>query len=427
MPDLQYCPAFKPGLAFFPSPGLDPAAQAALAGLDGERETEALIQGVLAAHGFWAAAEARYALRICELGTKLDYAVLHEGARIAWLCPLNGDFQLQRGRTGGRLSRFACLRRDGRALVCESPLAGVRVEFEPAAAAGLSGLLSGDGEDPVVRLLGEAGLLETEGENRPPAEFWEFHDLLFHGASRRHAGRRVGATFRFQGRLESPPAVKPPLSPQGIPLNKPTSKETETGFQDVLERRRSRREPGPRPITLAKLGEFLYRSVAIRQRFAGGPQELLLRPYPSGGAIHELEFYIAVHQCEGLETGLYHYHAEEHALYRLRSDEGRLRELIGTALISWGGAYPTPNLFVTIAARLPRLAWKYEGMAYRIILLNAGAALQTMYLVATAMGLAPCAVGNGDPGLFRALTGIDPMEETSVAEFALSSAAPGGC
>lgn len=58
---------------------------------------------------------------------------------------------------------------------------------------------------------------------------------------------------------------------------------------------------------------------------------------------------------------------------------------------------------------------------YRIALINAGAAVQTMYLVATAMGLAPCAVGNGDPARFAAITGLNPMEETSIAEFVLST------
>jgi SagB-type dehydrogenase family enzyme len=426
MPELQYCPMFKPGLAFLPSPGLHPAAQAAMAGLNGERQAEAVLQDVLAEHGFWVAAEARYALQVCALWNHLDYAVLSGGAKIARLCPLNGSFQWQRGRTGAGLSRFAYLRRDNGVLVFESPLAGARVELEPGAAASLGALLAGNPEDPVFGLLGEAGFLESEWENRPPAEFWEFHDLLFHGASRRGSGRPVGATWRFQGRLESPPAVKQPLSTHAIPLSKPARLDADPGFQDVLERRRSIREPDSRPIALAQLSEFLYRSVAIRQRFGGGDQELLLRPYPSGGAIHELEFYIAVHRCEGLDAGFYHYHAEEHALYRLPSEESHVSTMIGTALLSWGGKYPTPNLFFTIAARLPRLAWKYQSMAYRITLLNAGTALQTMYLAATAMGLAPCAVGNGDPALFRALTGIDPMEETSVAEFALSSAAAGG-
>ena len=46
--------------------------------------------------------------------------------------------------------------------------------------------------------------------------------------------------------------------------------------------------------------------------------------------------------------------------------------------------------------------------------------MQTLYLVATALGLAPCANGTGDSALFEALTGLSPFEETAIAEFALS-------
>jgi hypothetical protein len=44
-----------------------------------------------------------------------------------------------------------------------------------------------------------------------------------------------------------------------------------------------------------------------------------------------------------------------------------------------------------------------------------------MYLVATAMNLAPCALGAGDPELFARLIGSDFHEETSVGEFLLGS------
>lgn len=295
------------------------------------------------------------------------------------------------------------------------------------AALALGALCSAALQDPLVRLLGETGFLESPQENQPPAAYWEFHDLLFHNASRHGAGRTVGATWRFQGRVDPPPAIKDRMSTMATPLARPDPhREAGHGFQGVLERRRSLRQPGANPITLSQLGEFLHRAVGIRQRIAGDPQELLLRPYPSGGAIHELEFYLAVDRCEGLAPGFYHYHAGDHALHRLPAAEAQVKQMIAMAATSWGGAYPTPNLFLTIAARLPRLAWKYQGMAYRIVLLNAGAAIQTMYLVATDMGLAPCAVGNGDPALFQALTGIDPMEETSIAEFVLSSSAAAG-
>ena len=164
-------------------------------------------------------------------------------------------------------------------------------------------------DSPVLQLLADTGFLATPEENSPPAVYWEFHDLLFHRASRLFPGRRTGATWRFQGRIESPPAIKPPMSDCAIPLTRPPAPEAGPGFHEVLESRRSIRDPGVRPITLVQLSEFLFRSVGIRKRIAGGPQEVLLRPYPSGGAIHELEYYIAVHQCDGLEAGFYHYHA----------------------------------------------------------------------------------------------------------------------
>src|SRR5690606_8162808 len=43
--------------------------------------------------------------------------------------------------------------------------------------------------------------------------------------------------------------------------------------------------------------------------------ELSVRPSPAGGALHELETYVAVHRCQGLAPGLYHYDPLHHRLY----------------------------------------------------------------------------------------------------------------
>ena len=45
-----------------------------------------------------------------------------------------------------------------------------------------------------------------------------------------------------------------------------------------------------------------------------------------------------------------------------------------------------------------------------------------MYLVATAMGLAPCALGGGNAALFAEAIGTDYCAESSVGEFVLGSA-----
>jgi hypothetical protein len=49
---------------------------------------------------------------------------------------------------------------------------------------------------------------------------------------------------------------------------------------------------------------------------------------------------------------------------------------------------------------------------------------QTMYLVATAMGLAPCGLGNGDADMSARVLGLDYLRESSVGDFLLGSRSP---
>jgi SagB-type dehydrogenase family enzyme len=65
--------------------------------------------------------------------------------------------------------------------------------------------------------------------------------------------------------------------------------------------------------------------------------------------------------------------------------------------------------------------WKYEDMAYSLILKHVGVLMQTMYCVATAMGLAPCGLGGGDSVAFTEATELDPLVECSVGEFMLGA------
>jgi SagB-type dehydrogenase family enzyme len=84
------------------------------------------------------------------------------------------------------------------------------------------------------------------------------------------------------------------------------------------------------------------------------------------------------------------------------------------------GTATVPDILFTLAARIQRVTWKYQTIAYALILKNTGVLFQQMYLVATALGLAPCAIGTGDTQLFARTTGLDAAEESSVGEFALS-------
>jgi SagB-type dehydrogenase family enzyme len=105
----------------------------------------------------------------------------------------------------------------------------------------------------------------------------------------------------------------------------------------------------------------------------------------------------------------------------LTSDQAAVDKLLEDASRSTTIPRTELQVLITIAARFQRVSWKYAAMAYATILKHVGVVYQTMYLVATAMDLAPCGVGAGDSDSFAWAAGTDYFAETSVGEFLLGS------
>jgi SagB-type dehydrogenase family enzyme len=78
-----------------------------------------------------------------------------------------------------------------------------------------------------------------------------------------------------------------------------------------------------------------------------------------------------------------------------------------------------PQILIVIAARFGRVSWKYSGLAYALILKDVGVLTQTLYLMATDMGLGGCAIGSINIELFARMTGLDFHVEGPVGQFAL--------
>ncbi|MFJ2897785.1 SagB family peptide dehydrogenase [Streptomyces sp. NPDC087218] len=350
-----------------------------------------------------------------------------------------------------RLDRFALLRSHEGDLVLESPLSPCRARLRAAPLPALAGALGagttaraqagalGLPVEVIQQLLGHltgAGLAEAAG---PAGGFasdrdevrrqWDFHDLLFHARSR--LGRHdypFGGVFPYRGTIEPRPAVKPVPPGPAVELPRPRLEEltaADPGLTTVLEGRRSIRAHAAEPLDLARLGEFLYRTARVRsltgQRLDQGlPYAASSRPYPTGGAGYDLELYVTVHRCAGLEPGIYFYDPAGHRLSLVNADPRDRRAMLRVAEVS-AGDIATPDLLITITSRFQRLAWKYKSIAYSATLKNVGVLYQTMYLVATAMGLAPCALGGGDSDLAARVLGLDYLQEGSVGEFLLGS------
>lgn len=437
----------------------------ALGQLDPPGEDEDRLAELVRGGGNSSLARWYYYLEFLSRRGLLCHCTQANGTRLATLVAVSCSFVSRPARAvpGRRyvLSRFAYLRREGSRAVLESPLAHARVIVDdcrtgalvaalaaPATAEELAtriGELPAETVPSLLTLLLRAGMVAevgTEGtctEDEDPAlQTWAFHDLLFHARSRR--GRfdaPYGGTYRFADRLAPPPALKPAPAGESRELYRPDLARLERDdppLARVQERRCSARDfDAQRPITDRQLGEFLFRVARVKDcRQADvatdyGPirMDFASRPYPAGGGLYELELYAAVNVCANLDPGLYHYDPLRHRLTRLCGRKPEVEGLLRDAAEST--AIPEGNLQVLLilAARFPRLAWKYESIAYALTLKHVGVVFQTMYLAATAMGLAPCAIGGGDADLFVRAAGTDYPAETSVGEFLLGSQRPG--
>ena len=78
-----------------------------------------------------------------------------------------------------------------------------------------------------------------------------------------------------------------------------------------------------------------------------------------------------------------------------------------------------PQIVITIAARFGRVSWKYSSLAYALILKDVGALTQTLYLMATDMGLGGCAIGSTNIDLVAKMPELEFHVEGAVGQFAL--------
>jgi SagB-type dehydrogenase family enzyme len=350
------------------------------------------------------------------------------------------------------LSRFAYLRRRGNEMVLESPRAGALFRIgDPKVAASLATLSTRQKISRFRRQDGFPGLAllallvdceilfkieAADGDGLRPSEgdhnlvLWDFHDLLFHTHSTE--GRQanpLGGLYPYASAIAPPPAVRPRWPGKKIDLRElsPAASETISPIATLLHQRHSTRDfDDQHPITLAELSRFLDTTARVQAKWKspvdlgnGGPDvEYAARPYPSGGSAYELELYLTVANCDGLARGFYHYDADRHALVPIDARPHELDALLASAEFAMGAA-AVPQILITIAARFDRISWKYSSIAYSLILKDVGVLIQTLYLMATDMGLGGCAIGTSNIDLFAKMTGIEFHIEGPVGQFAL--------
>lgn len=367
------------------------------------------------------------------------------------------------------LSRFAYLHREDDNLLLSRPLCDKRIVIRDAAAGkciidlgrgitlrelrdGCGGGGNGDDGDLFAGIAALINILHHEqfivpaagarlptrlGEGDAAMQQWDFHDAVSHAHSRLgyNFGFDFGGAFPYIDRIAPRPAVKELPAGERIALYKPdlqTMAATDKRLTEVVIQRMSVRAYNEdAPVSLAQLGEFLFRTgrllfeadtrvTGLRAPHKQTDMGLAWRPYPTGGASYELEFYLTVDRADGLDAGIYYYAPAAHELVKLSGRNAYTEGLIQTAFDSCARIV-RPQVVVHVAARFQRVSWKYHNIAYATMLRNTGVVYQTFYLNAVAMNLAGCGLGAGNTDLFCLATSCEPHIECNIGEFMLGS------
>jgi len=209
--------------------------------------------------------------------------------------------------------------------------------------------------------------------------------------------------------LPQPPLFKKTAGVESISLPVPPA-HTDDFFQ-TLYARRTHRKFSTAGVCLEVVSKLLHATWGVQgyieSKYFGS---LPLKTSPSGGARNPVEVYLMALRVNGLDPGLFHYDAQEHALARISSG----------ATPQSARAYCADQQFVADAAALfimtgvfERTMWKYpHPRAYRVVLLDAGHLGQSFCLAATRMGLAPFSTAALKDSLIETDLGIDGVAES---------------
>jgi putative peptide maturation dehydrogenase len=192
--------------------------------------------------------------------------------------------------------------------------------------------------------------------------------------------------------VTTPPAVR------ALPLI-----ERKGELYDVLLRRRTTRSFDRRvPLAQWEL------AVVLRYVFGYhgyvpllGQVTTLKRTSPSAGGFHPIEAYPLIMAVDQLDPGLYHYNAAQHALELLVPLGVNEARAAATAFVCGQTYFGDAHVLLVLAARFDRAFWKYRNhrKALTALVMDAAHLSQTLYLVATELGLGAfitAAINNAD-------------------------------
>ncbi|OHD65186.1 MAG: nitroreductase [Spirochaetes bacterium RBG_13_51_14] len=185
-----------------------------------------------------------------------------------------------------------------------------------------------------------------------------------------------------------------------IKLPEPVAR-SDISIEEALWNRRSVREYRNGPITLAQISQLVWAA-------QGTTHGSGFRTTPAAGALYSLEVYGVMGDVKGIDRGIYRYRPETHELELKSSAEWR-GELCAACLhqpyVRDGAAV------VVISAVYRRVTGKYHERGIRYAHMEAGHAVQNIYLQAVPLQLGTVVIGAFNDDEIKRIMGMEPGEE----------------
>lgn len=197
---------------------------------------------------------------------------------------------------------------------------------------------------------------------------------------------------------------------------KPGQESIEMRLEEAVTSRSSNRSFSSKALSISKLAKLVYLGNGVRTVINKGDDAVHKANAPSSGGLGSVEIFCCVLNVADLDTGVYHFDKVHHELRLVRHGHfgGWLRSF---ALLQQELAQASVILILTSA--IGRLSEKYGLRAYRLGLLDAGHVSQNVYLAATAMNLACCAISGFVDDEFNELIDVDGLDTCAVLGLAI--------
>lgn len=179
-------------------------------------------------------------------------------------------------------------------------------------------------------------------------------------------------------------------------------------------------------LSVKELSTLLLLSAGLREPANTGPQ--VRRWAPTAGNFGSVELFVVVRNIDGLLPGFYFYQSNEHALkfFERRRESLSVDEFMRRALgLGAGDIKDLPAALISLTGAFGRVATKYGAFGYKLINLDAGAAISQLCLAAAGLNINLRVVPYWADDVIEKQFNLRTVVEQSTALVAVSAKATG--